>query len=108
MTASVSSTLLFLWWMHHTLKLFKDGHIKTRAVAKQIAFEQLQPEAEKTARAWLITTLVFSLVPVFWVSYFCYATDYSFMIGLFPVLWYYFLLRYLFWEKSDLNEKKKN
>ncbi len=48
-----------------------------------------------------ITAAFFALTCVT-VSVFVWATDHSFFVVLFPLLFYYFFARYLLWEKQDL------
>ena len=81
----------------------KEHNLRWRALYKQYAyrFEENPPAHLKSFLFW---HLLASCVPCLWVAYFSYDTDWSFLIFLFPIVWYYFWLRFFFWEKSDLHD----
>ncbi|GEM_PF-3513074 len=85
----------------------KKTQFPLRGVVKQLYYlETFHGETEKEASRLVLLSLVYSLLPVIWVIQISWETDYSFMIALFPIIWYYYFLRFLMWEKSDTDEGK--
>lgn len=82
---------------------FKGNQLKWRALYKQVAY--LAKENTSTLTYLLWANALLSLVPCFWVGYYSYNTDWSFLILLFPIMWYYFWVRFFFWEKNDLRDQ---
>lgn len=90
-----------------TLHIKKKHSFKLRGIIKNIFYTKIIPEPEiQAANRWIITAILYSLIPTIWIAILTYRTDYSFLILLFPIIWYYYFLRFLFWEKSDLEEDK--
>ncbi|MDH5721013.1 MAG: hypothetical protein OEZ13_10455 [Spirochaetia bacterium] len=113
---SLFSAAAFYWLYLNTTQFLiikKEKNLKLRGIAKKFALESMDDKTESKLQRWLISCAIASVAPCLWVGYFSWGTDYSFMIGLFPLLWYYFLTRYLLWEKHDLydlpsKEQKQN
>ncbi|MDH5718477.1 MAG: hypothetical protein OEZ22_12695 [Spirochaetia bacterium] len=104
----ILTIVLGVWFYYETIPFLKvktKNNLKLRGLAKIFALENFEEDTEKVLKRWLVSLFVFSIIPCFWVFYFSWATDYSFLIGLFPLLWYYFTGRYILWEKHDLYDE---
>ena len=99
----IITILLLLPWLILTLKIAALPECnRFRAIIKHLAHDKYSAAPARIIKIWGLFTGLASLVPCAWITWSTWATDYSFFIGLFPLMWYYFLVRYLFWEKPDL------
>ncbi len=97
-------SVLYGIYLHSWKK--KTGY-PLRGIVKNLYYlETFHGEAENEASRLVLLSLVYSLLPVIWVIQISWKTDYSFMIALFPIIWYYYFLRFFMWEKSDTEEEK--
>ncbi len=95
------SAALFIAWLILTVNLLKAKVTRFRGLLKHYTNGEYS-EQQGTLKLWFLITALLSIVPCIWVSYYSWATDYSFLIGLFPIVWYYFLTRFVMFEKADL------
>ncbi|RME90336.1 MAG: hypothetical protein D6767_07000 [Candidatus Hydrogenedentota bacterium] len=103
----VLGIVLFMSVHKKVWEIFKQHNIKARAMVKYISLREWDPEQDAVLTKFLTACILISLSPCFFIASLTWATDYSFLIVLFPLLWYYYLVRYFFWEKEDLEDKKK-
>lgn len=80
----------------------KPKDLPWRGLVKLVSLGDLPAEFGKSYRRWFVAFVVFYLVTCVTVSIHVWATDHSFFVVLFPLLFYYFFARYLLWEKQDL------
>ena len=73
-----------------------------RAIVKRLDIGEFTDEQNKAVKLWLLSGFICSLIGCLFVIKHSWASDYSFMIGLYPVVFYYFSIRFLMWEKEDL------
>ena len=76
-----------------------------RGMIKFYAKEAVPAEARPLFRTWFLLSWGFTLSVWLLVALLTLRTDYNFLIGIFPFLWYYVVFRYFFWEKSDLTDE---
>lgn len=93
------AAFVYLSWQLHREKP-KD--LAWRGLVKLVSLGGIAANFNKTYRAWFAAFVVFYLVTCVTVSVYVWATDHSFLVVLFPLLFYYFFARYLLWEKQDL------
>ena len=100
----VSTIIIGAAWLFYTVKTIQLIWKKypLRGIIKFFTLEMVNEEMKKTVAIWLVISAIFSIIPCIWSLYLTWKTDYSFLIGLFPIMWYYTLTRYLFLEKKDL------
>lgn len=115
MVASIIAAAFFaggcvvLFQVKETLqRLISEHQIPLRGMIKFLSQKNLSAQDEARVNLFYIGLLDISLAPCILVAGLSWATDYSFLIVLFPIVWYYYLIRFLFWEKSDLYDNKKN
>ena len=99
---SIASSYLLYLTTGPFLTVLKEKKLQLRGIAKKYALENMEPATEKIIQNWIYSCFFFSIIPCLWIGYFSWGTDYSFLVGLFPLLWYYFITRYFLWEKHDL------
>ena len=96
---------MFGIWVYFTasLKMEKSSsEIALRGVWKLHNIGQIEFEKPHVMKTWGIVTAAFSVSAWIAVSALLWNHDLNFLIGLFPFLWYYFILRYFIWEKDDI------
>ena len=95
-------------WIFYTNKLStllrKEG-FGIRGVLKHFTYHKISESTRKITRLWLILTVIWSISIWIFFSSFFLDSDLGFLIGLFPFVWYYFVLRYFIWTKEDLMEQ---
>jgi hypothetical protein len=80
----------------------KPKGLAWRGLVKLVSLGEMPADFGSSYRRWFVTFVVFYLVTCTTVSVYVWATDHSFFVVLFPLLFYYFFARYLLWEKQDL------
>jgi hypothetical protein len=89
---------LFSVQLHHS----KPAELPWRGLVKLVSLTGIPAALEQTYRKWLTTFAIFFGFTCLTVAVLVWATDHSFFVVLFPLLFYYFFARYLLWEKQDL------
>lgn len=84
------------------LRRVKPDDLAWRGLVKLVSLNEKPAEFLKAYRVWFMSFVIFYLITCLTVSIFVWATDHSFLVVLFPLLFYYFFARYLLWEKQDL------
>lgn len=98
------TTFLFALYTFYIKNKFS---IEFHGIMKKVFYTQsILPSEEPIVMRWLVIAFLYSIVPVIWISLLTCKTDYSFLILLFPIIWYYYYLRFIFWEKSDIEQEK--
>lgn len=106
----ISIFILFVIFIIYSLPAFfllKKRGESFRAVGKRYAGDIYIGDERKKIKKFLQGLMAFSLVLWVCVLFITFKTDYTFMIFLFPLLMYYFGIRFFLWEKSDLIENAK-
>lgn len=116
--SSISTIILFVisvvtsvWFAAVLMRFFSQRQqysLPVRGIFKKYAYDEITPEARPLVKQLFTGVLVFSIAPIIWVVIFTWGTDYSFLIGLFPLVWFYYLNKYLMWEKHDFETEKKS
>jgi len=95
-------TLALCLYLSFRLHAQKSSDVPWRGIIKFATLGKLPISAQKLYALWFKSLLVFSGCTIISVTYLTWNTDHSFLLFIFPLLFYYFFLRYFFWEKSDI------
>ncbi len=110
---SFGTTLLFLVnltalavfvYLSFDIHRAKPGDLPWRGFVKIASLAGVPAALETTYRRWLVALVAFFALTCLSVAVVVWATDHSFFVVLFPLLFYYFFARYLLWEKQDLTD----
>ncbi len=98
------NTAAFAAFAYYCMQLqrVKPKDLPWRGLVKLVSLGTVSDEFARCYRLWFIAFAGFFLITCITVSIFVWATDHSFFVVLFPLLFYYFFARYLLWEKQDL------
>lgn len=90
-------------WLFFTYKAMQaKKEYKWRGLIKFMIQKMTSSEQKTPILHFIYASAVFSIVPCLWVLHYTWLTDHSFLIGLFPLVWYYTGVRFLMFEKKDL------
>jgi hypothetical protein len=92
LTAVTALTLGAFLYFSFLVHRGKGGALAWRGIVKIISLGGV-PEQLKTVFSGCVN-----------VGYLVWGTDHSFLIVIFPLLFYYFFARYFLWEKADLTD----
>ncbi|MCS6972149.1 MAG: hypothetical protein N2Z22_06915 [Turneriella sp.] len=102
----VLSVLSFLYWLFVTLQLHqqKPMTLPWRGIVKLVALKGVPGGLEKLYPRWFRALWAFYALGCITVALYVWDTDHSFFVFIFPLLFYYFFIRYFLWEKADLSD----
>ena len=87
----------------------QNKKIPLRGILKYyLSSSELSKKEKNYISYWVWGNFLLSLFVCFWLAYFFHSTDHSFLIVLLPIVWFYWLIRAMLWEKSDLVEQRKS
>ena len=101
----LASLVVFFLWLHRFYSIWHLCHSKNiglRGILKHYNLDIFDSSQKKSVQIWTALTISGSLLLFFWIIYYTWASDYSFLMGIFPIVWFYWLGRALLWEKKDL------
>lgn len=80
----------------------KPAELKWRGIIKIVSLQGVPAGLAKLYPLWFRAFWLFFLVTCLAVATAVWASDHSFLVVIFPLLFYYFFARYFLWEKDDL------
>lgn len=103
---TVLSAATFAAWLFYSLKIHraKPQDLHWRGIIKLVALSGVPAAIAGFYRAWFASFWAFFVLTCITVALATWATDHSFFIVIFPLLFYYFFVRYFMWEKADLTD----
>lgn len=93
-------------WLYFSFEIHKakPKELSWRGIIKLVSLNTLPQSLSVVYPRWLRGLLAFYITACLWVAYTVWGGDHSFLVVLFPLLFYYFFLRFFFWEKADLTD----
>ncbi|MBN8221807.1 MAG: hypothetical protein J0L53_12845 [Spirochaetes bacterium] len=82
----------------------KSSELKWRGIVKLISLHGAPANLAAIYNRWFAAFGTFFLLTCLSVGYGVWGTDHSFLIVIFPLLFYYFFARFFLWEKADLTD----
>lgn len=82
----------------------KGGDLAWRGIVKRVSLDGVPSNLAPVYPRWFAAFGVFFLLGCLSVGYAVWGTDHSFLIVIFPLLFYYFFARFFLWEKADLTD----
>ncbi len=94
----------FAAWLFYSLQMHrtKPNDLAWRGIVKMVALNGLPQVIAGVYSRWFLAFWAFFILTCITVGLAVWATDHSFLIVIFPLLFYYFFVRYFMWEKADL------
>ncbi|MES0491121.1 MAG: hypothetical protein ABUK01_14070 [Leptospirales bacterium] len=95
-------------WIFYTNKLttlLHQENLSIRGVLKFFAYNMVSETTRKVIKIWIVITAIWSLTTWLFFGSFFLQDDLGFLVGLFPFVWYYFILRFFIWTKEDLMDQ---
>ena len=92
---------LFAWYSVQ-LHMAKPSELAWRGIIKMISLGGVPPKLVQIYPRWFTMLIAFFVSGCLLAANLAWATDHSFFVVIFPLLFYYFFARYFFWEKADL------
>ncbi|HRP70921.1 MAG TPA: hypothetical protein PLY93_15465 [Turneriella sp.] len=100
-TLSIIALAAFLYFsvlLHRS----KDRTLRWRGIVKTLSLNGAPNSLAAIYSRWFIAFVAVYILACVSVGYAVWHTDHSFLIVIFPLLFYYFFARYFLWEKADL------
>ena len=104
MATGVISVLISFFKLFQICRL---NNVNLRGIIKINYFGNVPETVQRALRRFILILLIVSMIIWIILTSLTLKSDYSFLSGIYPLLIYYFLIRYFLWEKSDLVEQKK-
>jgi len=82
----------------------KPAALRWRGIVKIVSLQGEPFAIQSYYRRWFISFWSFYASACVFVGVLVWATDHSFFVVIFPLLFYYFFVRYFLWEKADLSD----
>lgn len=98
--ASFAVLLLLSVGMHRN----KPADLSWRGIIKLVALNGVPSALNALYQRWLRAFWSFFVLACVTVAVQVWAGDHSFLVVIFPLLFYYFFARYFLWEKDDLTD----
>jgi hypothetical protein len=97
---ALGAFLYFSVQMHRA----KDRGLAWRGIVKLLSLNGVPAALAPVYPKWFAAFGAFFLIGCISVGYVVWGTDHSFLIVIFPLLFYYFFARFFLWEKADLTD----
>lgn len=91
-------------WFSVQVHRAKSSELKWRGIVKLISLNGVPANLAAVYNRWFAAFGAFFLLACISVAYAVWGTDHSFLIVIFPLLFYYFFARFFLWEKADLTD----
>jgi len=104
LTALVFAASAALAYASYALQQKKPKDLRWRGLVKIVSLSGVPNAIAVVYPRWFGALVTFYVALCIWVAYWVWGSDHSFFVVLFPLLAYYFFMRFFFWEKSDLND----
>lgn len=98
---TAASFLIFAWFSIQVHRA-KPGDLAWRGIIKMVSLHGLPKELTQLYPRWFTLLIAFYISGSLLTANLVWATDHSFFVVIFPLLFYYFFARFFFWEKADL------
>ena len=98
----IISTIIWGFLFFKIISSTKNQNLVMRGIIKKYQQNVISLPLRDTIRIWFINLWIHFFLAWFLFSVKVLHSDYSFLAGFFPFVWYYFFLRYFLWEKDDL------
>ncbi|MFO1469843.1 MAG: hypothetical protein U1F27_02235 [Turneriella sp.] len=100
----VLTIIAFAGWLFYSVQIHraKPGDLAWRGIVKMVALNGTPQAISNLYSRWFWAFWSFFILTCITVALAVWATDHSFLIVIFPLLFYYFFVRYFMWEKADL------
>ena len=82
----------------------KGSTLGWRGIVKLVSMNGTPASLAAVYPRWFMAFCAFFFAGCLYVAYLVWGTDHSFLIVIFPLLFYYFFARYFLWEKADLSD----
>jgi hypothetical protein len=102
--ALTATTFIYLAWLSVRLHRQKPSGLAWRGIIKLVALQGLPAAISGIYPRWFLAFWAFFFVGSLAVASAVWGSDHSFLVVIFPLLFYYFFARYFLWEKEDLND----
>lgn len=86
------------------LHLAKGNSPTWRGIIKLVALGGMPEKLVAVYPRWFAAFWAFYAAGCIYVAWLSWGTDHSFLVVIFPLLFYYFFARYFLWEKADLTD----
>lgn len=92
---------LFVW---HSVQLHltKPADLAWRGIIKLVSLNGVPKDIAHIYPRWFTLLIAFFISGSLLAANLAWATDHSFFVVIFPLVFYYFFARFFFWEKADL------
>jgi len=98
------ATFIYLAWLSLQLHRQKPAELAWRGIIKLVSLSGVPAAISGIYARWFRAFWVFFLLGSLAVACAVWGTDHSFLVVIFPLLFYYFFARYFLWEKEDLTD----
>ncbi|MFZ5627576.1 MAG: hypothetical protein ACOY5B_00495 [Spirochaetota bacterium] len=96
------ATFVYLVWLSLQLHRQKPADLAWRGIIKLVSLAGVPAAISGIYPRWFKVFWAFFLLGSLAVASAVWGTDHSFLVVIFPLLFYYFFARYFLWEKEDL------
>lgn len=96
----------FVGWLFYSVQVHrsKPADLAWRGIVKIVALEGVPQTMNAVYGRWFVLLWAFFVLTCITVAIAVWPTDHSFFVVIFPLLFYYFFIRYFMWEKDDLTD----
>lgn len=99
-----AATFIYLVWLSVQLHRQKPSGLAWRGIIKLVSLGDVPVAINGIYPRWFKAFWAFFLLGSLAVASAVWGTDHSFLVVIFPLLFYYFFARYFLWEKEDLTD----
>lgn len=99
-----AASFTYLFWLSVRLHRQKPADLAWRGLIKVVSLGGVPQAIRALYPRWFRAFWVFFLLGSVTVACAVWDTDHSFLVIIFPLLFYYFFARYFLWEKEDLSD----
>lgn len=97
-------SLAYLLWLSLRLQRCKPPGLAWRGLVKVVSLGGVPASLGAVYPRWFGAFCTFFLLQSLAVACAVWGSDHSFLVVIFPLLFYYFFARYFLWEKEDLSD----
>lgn len=102
--ALTAASLVYFVSLSVKLHRIKPKDLNWRGIIKLASLRGVPATMSGIYTRWFRAFWAFYLVGCLAVATAVWGTDHSFLVVIFPLLFYYFFARYFLWEKADLSD----
>jgi hypothetical protein len=89
-------------WYTVRMHTVKPTDLAWRGIIKMVSLNGVPKSMAEIYPRWFFLLIAFFILGSVLAGCMAWATDHSFFVVIFPLLFYYFFARFFFWEKADL------